>query len=155
MVAEAFAGLSAIKTAFDLAKGLKDIDDATRRNAAVIELQEKILTAQVAQSALLERIGELEKEVAHFETWDRDKERYELKDFGWGAFALMLKPEERGAKPPHWICTNCYEHKHIATLQNVMKAGKGMTWTWPSCKNTINPSVGSPDWMEENRVAQT
>ncbi len=51
MVAEVFAGLGAIKTAFDLAKGLKDIDDATRRNAAVIKLQEKILDAQQAQSA--------------------------------------------------------------------------------------------------------
>ena len=46
MVGEVFAGLSALKTAFDIAKGLKDIDDATRRNAAVIELQEKILLAQ-------------------------------------------------------------------------------------------------------------
>jgi hypothetical protein len=35
MVAEVFAGLGALKTAFDIAKGLKDIDDATRRNAAV------------------------------------------------------------------------------------------------------------------------
>jgi hypothetical protein len=50
MAGEIFAGLSAIKTAFDIAKGLKDIDDATRRNAAVIELQEKILAAQEAIS---------------------------------------------------------------------------------------------------------
>jgi Staphylococcal nuclease homologue len=42
---------------------LKDIDDATRRNAAVIELQEKILDAQQAQSALIEKARELEKEV--------------------------------------------------------------------------------------------
>ena len=41
MVAEVFAGLSAIKSAFDIAKGLKDIDDATRRNAAVIEFKKK------------------------------------------------------------------------------------------------------------------
>ena len=41
MVAEVYAGLTSLKVAFDLAKGLKDMDDATRRNAAVIELQEK------------------------------------------------------------------------------------------------------------------
>ena len=41
MVGEALAGLGALKTAFDLAKGLKEIDDAARRNAAVIELQQK------------------------------------------------------------------------------------------------------------------
>jgi uncharacterized coiled-coil DUF342 family protein len=91
MVGEALAGLSAIKTAFDIAKGLKDIDNATSRNAAVIELQEKILAAREAQSALLDRVGTLEKEVARFETWEREKQRYELKSLGWGAFARMLK----------------------------------------------------------------
>jgi hypothetical protein len=44
MVGEVFAGIGALKTAFDIAKGLKDIDDVARRNAAVIELQEKILS---------------------------------------------------------------------------------------------------------------
>ena len=50
MAAEIFAGVTALKTAFDLARGLKDIDDATRRNEAVIDLQQKILGAQQAQS---------------------------------------------------------------------------------------------------------
>ena len=59
MVAEVFAGIGALKAAFDIAKGLKDIDDAARRNAAVIELQEKILSAQSAQSDLVQRIREL------------------------------------------------------------------------------------------------
>jgi hypothetical protein len=51
MVAEVFAGLTALKTAVDIARGLKDIDDATRRNAAIIELQEKILAAQSEQAS--------------------------------------------------------------------------------------------------------
>jgi hypothetical protein len=42
MVAEILGGISALKSAFDIAMGLKDIDDAARRNTAVIELQEKI-----------------------------------------------------------------------------------------------------------------
>src|ERR1700676_1598778 len=110
MVGEAFAGLSALKTAFDIAKGLKDIDDTVRRNAAVIELQEKILAAREAQSALLDRVGELEKEVAKFETWDTEKKRYELKALRVDVFAYMLKPEARGTEPPHWLCANCYEN---------------------------------------------
>lgn len=78
MVAEVFAGLSAIKSAFDIAKGLKDIDDASRRNAAVIELQEKILAAQQAQTTLIETVRELKARVAELETWEAEKERYEL-----------------------------------------------------------------------------
>ena len=34
MVAEVFAGLGALKSAFDLARGLKDIGNATRRISA-------------------------------------------------------------------------------------------------------------------------
>jgi hypothetical protein len=66
MVGEVLAGSSALKTAFDIAKGLKDINDATLRNAAVIELQEKIIFAQAEQSALVERISDLEAEMVRF-----------------------------------------------------------------------------------------
>ena len=94
MVGEAFARLSALKTAFDLAKGLKDIDDTARRNTAVIELQEKLLIAQSAQAELLERIRTLEEKVANFETWDTEKQRYELKPFG-NAFAYETAGSRR------------------------------------------------------------
>jgi hypothetical protein len=72
VAAEIYAGLGAIKTAFDMAQGLKAISDATVRNPAVIELQEKILTAQHTQAALVERVRELEKEVASFKDWKAD-----------------------------------------------------------------------------------
>ena len=45
MVAEVFAGLSAFKTLFDTARSLKDMNDAVVRSAAVIEMQEQILSA--------------------------------------------------------------------------------------------------------------
>jgi len=117
MVAEVFAGLSAIKTAFDIAKGLKDIDDAARRNAAVIELQEKILFAQAAQLELVETIGELKKRVVELEAWDADKKRYELKDIWNGSLAYAIKESMRGSEPPHNICANCYERGHKRYLQ--------------------------------------
>jgi hypothetical protein len=72
VAADVYAGLGAIKTAFDMAQGLEAINDATVRNAAVIELQEKILTAQHTQAALVGRAGELEKEVASFKDWEAD-----------------------------------------------------------------------------------
>jgi hypothetical protein len=148
VAAEIYGGLSALKTAFDLAKGLKDIDDATRRNAAVIELQEKLLAAREAQSALLDRVSELEEKVTGFETWEREKQRYERKALGWGAFVYMLKKPERGSEPPHWVCTNCYEHSHIASLQCIMVRGEGQVWMCPSCKNRIQPSKWIPEWMD-------
>jgi hypothetical protein len=117
MVGEIFAGVSAFKAMFDMAKGLKDINDATIRNGAIIELQEQILAAQQAQTTLLERIDALEKEAARFEAWDTEKNRYELKDLGYGALAYMLKPDARSSEPPHWVCAHCYENRRIFIIQ--------------------------------------
>jgi hypothetical protein len=117
MVAEVFAGLGAIKTAFDLAKGLKDIDDATRRNAAVIILQEKILDAQQAQSALIEKARELEKEVTELKAWGAEKEKYELKNVGRGSFAYVRKKDAQPSEPSHWLCAQCYQNSKKSILQ--------------------------------------
>jgi hypothetical protein len=114
---EIIAGLGALKTAFDTAKTLKHISDAAIRNAAVVELQEKILTAQQTQAALIEEVSSLEKKVAGFEAWEAEKQRYQLTDFGGGTFAFLLKPASSGGEPSHRICANCYQIRQKAILQ--------------------------------------
>jgi uncharacterized protein YlxW (UPF0749 family) len=79
MVAEVFAGLGALKTAFDMTQGLQKIHDAVARDRAVIELQKEILAAQAAQSALVQSVSDLEKEVARLNDWEADKNRYQLR----------------------------------------------------------------------------
>jgi hypothetical protein len=153
MVAEVFAGLGAFKAMYDTAKALKDINDAAVRNSVVIELQEKILSAREAQAALLDRVRDLEKEMASFEAWETEKKRYELKDLGWGALAYMLKPDTRGAEPPHWACTNCYGNRRISIVQYTIKKGEGMRYCCPACSAIINPSTdalngNSAKWLD-------
>ena len=156
MVAEVFAGLSAIKTAFDIAKGLKDIDDATRRNAAVIELQEKILVAQQQQATLIETVSNLEKEVADLKTWNSEKERYELKSVYIGSFAYLSKPDAQNAEPPHWLCAACYNndkksllqdhgrdpHDHMTSLYRCQRKECGSTIRVPWDVNPAKPYFG-------------
>ena len=140
MVGEVFAGFSAAKAAFDIAKGLKDLDDRTHRNAAVIELQEQILAAQAEQAAAIERIRDLEKQVADFETWDAEKKRYELKNVGYACFAYMLKPEARGSEPPHFVCANCYNQRRISIIQRGFPQPGGRAGFFcPPCKTEIRP----------------
>jgi hypothetical protein len=143
MVGEVFAGLGALKTAFDIAKGLKDIDDATRRNAAVIELQEKILAAHEAQSTLLDRISELEEKVASFERWDTEKERYDLKQLVPAAptFAYALKPEAQPPETFHCICASCYQRriKSILQFSRTLFAGSNeRVLSCPVCKTEVH-----------------
>lgn len=154
VAAEIMGGLSGLKAAFDIAKGLKDIDDATRRNAAVIELQEKILAARETHSALLDRVGGLEEKVAGFEKWDTEKEKYELKEITPQSFAYAIKPNARGAEPDHLLCTNCYEHRKKSILQKADAAHLKC----PNCSALIRfkeftptPSSGGATWGASRR----
>jgi hypothetical protein len=133
---------------YDAAKALKDINDATIRNGAVIELQEKILSARDAQSALLERVSELEKEVTRFETWEREKQRYEFKALRVGLFVYMLKPAERGTEPPHWLCVKCYEDGKRSPFQSTTELVMSRRlYRCDRCKSTIAP-YSEPKWID-------
>jgi hypothetical protein len=149
---------SPLKAASESVQKLIEIRDLIKFGDALGKLQAQILAAQQGALAayereltLLARVSQLEKEVASFDTWKREKQRYERKHLGWGAFAYMLKKAERGHEAPHWVCTNCYEHRHIATMQfGLLKGVEEMTWFCPSCKNTIRPSSATNQWIDDN-----
>jgi len=76
---ELYAGIGAFKTMLNVAKNIKDMSDATARNAAVMDLQERLLSAQIAQAEMVRRISQLEAEMRRMAEWEGEKERYELK----------------------------------------------------------------------------
>ena len=142
MVAEVFGSLSAIKSAFDIAKGLKDIDDATRRNAAVIELQEKILTAQQAQATLIETVSNLEKEVTSLKNWEADKARYQLTELGPGVVVLSVKEAMRNGEPFHRICANCASAGKKSYLQQHVRGTSVDRYKCNSCGEELSVDKG-------------
>jgi hypothetical protein len=145
MVAEVLAGLGAFKTMFDMAKALKDINDAAIRNGAVIELQEQILGAQVAQAALLERVGHLEAEITRFETWETEKQRYTLEKFDPGVVAYALRPETANGEPSHELCANCYSKRRKSILQATDELRmRRRVRLCPSCKTQYAYGTNSP-----------
>jgi hypothetical protein len=104
------AALPSLKAAKDIAEAMIGLRDSAAFQAKLIEFQSKLIdannasfVAQDERATLLERIRDLEEKVAGFETWDAEKNRYELKEFGRGAFAYTLKPEAQGAAPPQEI----------------------------------------------------
>ena len=139
MVAELVTGLGLFKAMFDAAKGLKDINDAAVRNTAVIELQEKILAAQAQQMALVESVGELEKEVARFKTWDAEKERYELTQVGdHSTLVYTLKEGVKSSEHPHQLCANCFTDGKKSILQEeVLAVGRARVLVCHRCGSEI------------------
>ena len=144
MVGEALAGLGALKTAFDIAKGLKDINDATIGNGAVIELQEKILSAQQTQSALIEQVGNLEKEVARLKDWEADKQRYQLTELAPGVVAFSIKEAMRNGEPFHRICANCCASGKKSYLQQHIRGEYFDQYKCHSCGEEIGIDKGNP-----------
>ena len=138
MAGEVFAGIGALKSAFDMAKGLKNMSDTALRNVAVIELQEEIIVAQTVQSELIDYINTLEKRLASFDEWDAEKQRYELKEFGRGAFAYSLKADAQSGEPAHQICPTCYENRRKSILQTVPGNNSiGSTHHCPVCETQV------------------
>ena len=140
MAGELIAGLGLFKTMLDMAKGLKDINDAAIRNGAVIELQEKILAAREQQSALLEQISDLEKQVAGFEKWETEKKRYYLQEIYPGNFAYAINENARGAEPTHLICTTCYE----GGKKSILQKSSAVHLSCPVCNSKIQFKDLSP-----------
>jgi hypothetical protein len=118
------SAVDGLKAARDIAKTAIGLRDAAMLQSKVIEMNDAIMAAQSSaldaqseQFALIERISELEKEVARFETWETEKQRYELKAVDRGSFAYVPKPGMQGSEPPHWLCANCYSNGHKSFLQ--------------------------------------
>ena len=113
-VGGAFAGL---KGAYEIAKSMMGIRDAVMIQSKVVELlgeimaaQEGALRSQERESALTQQIRELEQRIKQMETWDREKDRYELKELPPGVFVRALKRGMEQGKPAHCICEKCYQN---------------------------------------------
>ena len=141
-IAELSAIFSTLQGVKDIAQGMIGLRDTALIQDKVIELQSAILDAQSAafaeqeaRTALVEKVGELEKEMARLKAWDTEKQRYELKPVGFGGSALVyqLKSEAEETEHPHNICTNCYEDGAKSILQG--DRIKGDTFLFcPRCK---------------------
>lgn len=76
-----------IKAALDILKSIKDFFSSSsaaphQSTQAVavqfVELQKLLIATQQDQSALTQRISELEKNIAQLEDWGEEKKRYKL-----------------------------------------------------------------------------
>ena len=119
------AAIGGLQAATDIAKSMVGVRDTAIIQSKTIELQSAILaaqssaiTAQSEQFTLLERVRDLEKEVAGVEAWGAEKQRYTLHEPQPGIFTYILKEEEGATEPNHQICANCCDiHKRKSIMQ--------------------------------------
>lgn len=144
---------ASLKTAGEIVKGLIGLRDTAMVQSKVIELQTVILSAQSsaldAQSehfALLERIRGLEAQIAGMESWEVEKQRYQLTELVPGTACYIVKEGVRGSEPRHAICSNCYEDGKKSIL-HIMTDYLGSTHlTCPRCKTKTNCYIGEGEF---------
>jgi hypothetical protein len=137
VVAEIVTGLGVFKSMMDVAKGLKDINDATVRNSVVIDLQEKILSAQAQQMTLLERVSQLERQIADSQAWASEKARYQLQELPPGVFVFVLKSDMANGEPEHRLCATCFNNGKKSILQSFGQDQGLETILCPICKTDL------------------
>ena len=147
MLAEAKLAMDSIKGALDIAKTIKDVRDEAALATQVSDIMHSMIDAQAHASAayareteLTQRIRELEAQVASFEKWEAEKQRYQLERVGSGTFAYRLKESERRGEPTHYICQPCYERGKKMIFQFTQEYDRGPVHQCPGCKlNMILP----------------
>lgn len=162
MIAEIGAGISSLKAALDIAKGLNAAAGTAAVNDAkialqstILEAQSNLLAAQEAQSANLKRIDELEAEIVKLGTWEGEKQRYQLEEFPTGAFAYVLKEGDAAGEPMHRLCARCFNEGHKSILQTYSRRNGMDVADCPLCKSRFRfadgerPRVeyGKSNWM--------
>lgn len=140
------AALASLKAAKDIAEAMVGLRDAAAFQGKLIEFQSKIIdannaafAAQEERSALLQRVRDLEEQVARLKAWETEKQRYQLENLYVGSFAYVLKEEARGAEPIHWLCAKCYQEgkKRILQISKAIALGAEHVYTCPECNSTI------------------
>lgn len=141
----AIAGaVASLNAAVNITKAMKDLRDWSIVQSKVIELQSIILDAQGSlfaaneeRATLIERVRQLEKQLANSEAGETEKQRYEMVDIGDGNVAYALKSGMRGSEPPHYACANCYSAGKISRLTHFDFPSLGKKVDCPSCKASM------------------
>ena len=100
--------VTGLKEAVNVAKALKELSTSAEISGKISELYNKVLaaqadaaTAQTEQLTLIQRIRDLEEEIACIKAWEETKKRYSLiKPWDW-AFTYALKKQSDTTEPPH------------------------------------------------------
>lgn len=115
---------SSLNAAVNIAKAAVGLRDAELLRAKVLEMQGEIsaalggaCAAQMDQLTLIDRIRNLESQIADLEAWAAKEERYELYQWPVGSFTCRQKHGVQPLKVAHEVCTNCFEHKRLSVLQ--------------------------------------
>lgn len=117
-------GIGAIKDAADTTRAVRDAIAKSENGipgpdvrAAMSNVLQKLIDAQIAQSDIMARVHELEGAFRKAEQIEREFARYELHETNVGTFVYALKESDGNGEPHHYLCPRCREDNKKSILQ--------------------------------------
>ena len=125
MDAGSIAGaISSLKSALDIVKSFyslqsqSDISTATGElNQTLLETQNLVFAAYATQASLINRVSELERQIADMKHWDAEKQRYKLAAPFPGCMVFAVQKSMCNGEPAHYLCATCYNKGEASILQ--------------------------------------
>lgn len=161
------AAVNSLKVAGDIAKGLLSLhtaaevqSKAVELNQQIIEAQHQIFAANAAQTALFERIRDLEGQLARMKDWEAQKQRYVLAAPFAGCMVYALKKDMSNGEPAHYLCVACFQKGERSILQGMEQPGGGRRSAYYLCPRrecgsqavTQWSNVSPPEYFEDIKL---
>ena len=148
IAASALTALNHVKTLVADALGLR-VDREVREKLGAIEsalsatedkllaLKERHVALTEHNQSLVEANQQLKAEVARLKAWDGERDSYELKDVGSGAYAYVAQGASETDQSTPYLCQRCYENTQKRVLQPVKRSPFGVLYRCPECGTKI------------------
>lgn len=136
------AAATNLKIAGEIVQGLISLKTMAEVQAKAIELNGKIIAAQhdlfavnASQTVLVERVRDLEGQIADMKAWEAEKQRYKLVSPFSGAMVYAVQKHMSNGEPPHYLCTSCYKAGKPSILQIAQNKEGWSYFGCPICKS--------------------
>lgn len=136
-----------LKVATGLGKAVMDlkIEGEVREKViamrdALLDAQQRMFEVQASQMEMTEKVRRLEEELAKYQGWEREKERYALTKTKVGTFVYQLKPDAANGEPQHELCVLCFNDG----LKSILQRSNGIFMFCQRCKSSLQVTPAAP-----------
>lgn len=138
------AALSSFNTLKNIAQSMVALHDSQtvqskviEFNGALIDAQTKIFAVNEERTTLIDRVRELEKQVADLKAWEAEKQRYEMVALAPNVIAYAAKEAMRGSEPMHLFCGNCFNKGQKLFLQQTIRGDEYDRYRCNGCSEEL------------------
>jgi hypothetical protein len=153
------SAVGSLKTAGEIAKGLINLHTMAEVQAKsfelgqqIIDAQQQIFAAHAAQTTLIDKVRELEGQIARMKNWETQKQRYKLAAPFSGCMVFALQKSMSGGETAHYLCTTCFNKGQPSILQGKEYADRSASYYCYICKTdapTQSGGIPDPEYFED------